>query len=151
MRLTALKPAAPVGIHLLLAALTWCTVGGVLLVLGSTWTLRWDSAWAIPALALAITLGLLKAWLVMRRIAQRTVARILERGGGRCVFSFIGWPSWLLVLVMIALGRWLRSSALPLPLVGLLYAWVGTALAAGSLVAWGALLRRRRLPPSPAV
>ena len=144
MHLSSLKPAAPVRVHLFLAALTWSLVGIGLFVVGVRWGLQWDSAWAIPLLVLAVLAGIGKAWMVLVKVARKSVLRIQERGDGRCIGGFLGWKSWLLVLLMMTMGRLLRGSGLPMHWVGLLYAGVGAALFTGSFVTWRAFAAHRR-------
>jgi hypothetical protein len=142
VHVSSLKPAAPAWLHLLLAALVWTVVGGLLLFFGA----RWAQGWHDPAMPLvlggALAVGALKGLLVMRRIAGRNVARIRARGDGYCLGGFVEWKAWLLVAGMVLLGRTLRSGILPTSTVGFVYAGVGAALLLGSWTLWRGLLGR---------
>jgi len=64
---------------------------------------------------------------------KRLVARIIERGEGRCLGGFVSWKTWLLILGMMAMGWALRRSGAPFWVIGVLYAGIGTALVTASL------------------
>ena len=85
--------------------------------------------------------GLLKARFVLRRAAGRTVERIQARGDGYCLGGFLSWQSWLLVVLMVAVGRSLRGGVLPRTITGFLYAAVGTALLVAAHQIWHAWYR----------
>lgn len=130
------KPAAPVRVHLLLAAVMWTVVGGTLLVFGVTWALAEQMPHVRLFLAVAALVGLVKARWVLWRAAGKIVERINQRGDGRCLGGFVSWQTWLLIALMITTGRLLRGGLLPSPVVGLIYATVGTALLAASCRVW---------------
>jgi hypothetical protein len=136
------KPAAPARVHLLLAALMWTAVGGVLLFFGGSWALAGGMPHVHLLLAVAAIVGLVKARWILWRAAGKIVERINQRGDGRCLGGFVSWQTWLLIALMIAAGRLLRGGLLPSPVVGLIYAAVGTALLVGSLRVWLAWGRR---------
>ncbi len=106
------KPAASAKWHLLLAAAMWNAVGAFLANLGIRWLTEADAALTWPAVAIVV--GAIKARFVLRRSARRIIDRIRERGDGRCLGGFLSPKSWLLVLIMMTAGRWLRSGPLPL-------------------------------------
>ncbi len=137
------KPAASMHSQVLLAGLLWSAVGSALGVMGVAWTVAAVHGASRAGLhLLAIAAGWLKGRLVLSRSARRTLARIEERGNGRCLGGFLSWWSWLLVASMILVGRLLRSSGLPGSVLGPIYLAIGVALVTGSLTFWQA---RRRL------
>jgi hypothetical protein len=140
--LRAHKPAASSPWHLLLAAVMWSAVGTFLVTLGVRWLVHADAAVAWPVMAVAI--GILKARFVLRRSARRIIDRIRERGDGRCLGGFLSPKSWLLVLFMMAAGRLLRFSPLPLRILGAIYLMIGSALFLSSLYFWNAWRKQRR-------
>jgi hypothetical protein len=108
-------------------------VGCCLAGFGSKWLSEADLLWLVP---IAIVPGLLKAIFVLEKTAMKGVARIKERGDGRCIGGFLSIKSWLLVLLMMAGGRLLRAGFLPKPWIGFLYVAVGVALVVGSRKPW---------------
>jgi hypothetical protein len=139
----SLKPRASSRIQILLAALMWTVVGGALLFFGARWIT--GAGPTLPGLGLVlagIVIGVAKSKLVLDRTARKIVFRIGERGEGRCVGGFLSLRSWLLVLGMIALGRFLRQGLLSATAAGLLYTAVGTGLLFSSRLAWRTWLGR---------
>ena len=148
MPLRLKKPAAPAWAHALLAACLWTAVGGALGTFGVLWALGGGSAAAPYVLAGAVLVGLAKGAFVLGKTAARNVARIEERGDGKCLGGFLSWRSWLLVGAMIALGRLLRGGLLSTETVGFVYAAIGVALLAGSVVLWRGFARLHARPRS---
>jgi hypothetical protein len=118
----------------------WTLVGSVLAWLGACWLLsahlRWPGLW----LAAAVTTGLLKAHLVLRRAAQRVIERIRARGDGRCIGGFVSWRTWLFITLMMTAGYVLRHGLIPRAAVGFVYLAVGVALMTAAIrvwIAWG--------------
>jgi hypothetical protein len=137
----SLKPAAPARVHVLLAALMWTVVGGTLFLFGVRWTLMGSWHHVHVLIAVAIAVGLLKSRFLLDRAARRAVERIRQRGDGRCLGGFLSLRSWGFVVIMMICGRILRGGLLPRPLVGLLYAAVGTALLLSARSFWWAWKR----------
>jgi len=135
------KPAAPAGVHLLLASLLWTAVGAALLSFGVKWVFEGDRTLVKWLLLPMGALGLAKAHFILTRSAARMSSRIRERGDGKCIGGFLSWKTWLLVLFMMAGGRLLRSEFVPIPKpwVGLIYAGVGLSLITASIHLWRAL------------
>ena len=132
-------PRASRRYHLWAAAMLWTVVGAALFLVGTLWMSTAGAARALLGAGAAVLLGWLKARYVLNRAAARIVQRIEERGDDRCLGGFLSWKSWVLVLAMMALGRLLRRSPLPLLYRGLVYAAIG----AGLMLA-GITIRRRR-------
>lgn len=122
-----------VRMHVLTAALIWSLVGfflmmnGYLLmeIAGKTWL-------ALPALLL----GTAKSLLLMDRIVRRNNRRLMQMQDGACLGAVYSPKTWGLVVVMIVMGRILRSSVLPGELVGIVYLAVGWALFLSSRSIW---------------
>jgi hypothetical protein len=134
--LDAHKPAVSARLHLLLAAIMWTGVGVLLLLFGTRWVLAGQAPLAWIVLACAVVVGLLKAVLVLDRVARRTIARIQTRGDGRCIGGFLSLRTWTIVVLMAGAGRLLRGGLIPRPLVGFIYVAVGTALLLAACRLW---------------
>jgi len=138
------KPAAKAQTHLLAAAGLWTVVGLGLSTLGFVWCFAARLPWPFLLAAVGIFAGTLKGRYVLRRLAERNAARVIRRGDGHCLGGFLSIKTWLLVAVMMASGILLRRSGIPHPILGPLYAAIGTALLAGSLPLWEARRRHQR-------
>lgn len=137
--LERLKPTARARTHLLAAAAMWTLVGTGLGVAGVVWCLASPMPTSLLLIAVAIALGQAKARWVLSRVARRNAARIAARGDGRCLGGFVSWQSWLFIGGMMGGGYLLRHSPVPLPVLGVVYAGVGTALIVGSAILWRAV------------
>ena len=138
--LTRLKPGASVNVHLFTAALIWSIVGIFLFSNGYLLISLAGRRWlAMPALVL----GTVKSFFLLDRVARKNIGRILNFEDGTCIGSVYSYKSWLLVVTMIVLGRFLRSSVVPGEYVGVLYIAVGWGLFFSSRLMWQARLKRR--------
>jgi hypothetical protein len=122
------------------AALVWSAVGVGLSVRAAVWFVPYGRAalWMAP---LAVSVGLLKAKLVLGRLADRNLERIRLLSPHKeriCVFAFQSTQSFLIVLGMVAVGVLLRVSPLPRDLLATVYLAIGTALLAASRHYWRA-------------
>ena len=84
-------------------------------------------------------MGALKARFVLDKAARKALARICERGDGRCLGGFQSPSSWALVALMMVGGRALRHWLLGPGPAGLLYLAIGVALLGSSRLYWRAL------------
>lgn len=133
--LTRLKPGASVNVHLFTAGLIWSIVGLFLMSNGYLLISLAGRVWfAIPALGL----GTVKSFVLLDRVARKNILRILHFENGTCLGSVYSYKSWILVLLMIGLGRFLRAAVLPGEYVGVLYLAVGWGLFFSSRLMWQA-------------
>ena len=129
------KPAVPKAWLHVVSGLTWSGVGIWLCGLAFGWLRPVDP----PTAGLLGLGGLLLAALIHRfgftRFAKRNLQRIDTIPSEKaCVFAFQAWTSYPLVLVMVSLGIFLRSSSLiPKPLLAVLYLGIGGGLFLSSL------------------
>lgn len=136
-----LKPAAPARAHLLMAALLWSAVGAMMLYRAHIHAVTLEPGVRFAAAGAALALGLFKGAKVLRPAAKKSVARIIERGDGKCLGGFISFKSWLFVALMVALGRVFARSGLPEWLAAAILGAVGVGLALGCMVFWAAWLK----------
>ena len=139
--LDRIKPAAQQRTHLLLAAIMWTAVGAMLALFGLRWLLHADPPLLVWLIIAAIVLGALKAVFVLRHAAARVINRIQMRGDHRCIGGFFSWRTWIAVAAMMAAGRLLRLSGLPLSIPGVIYLAIGAALLIAACLLWRAWWR----------
>ena len=127
------KPAVGKGMLLLLSGFMWIAVGIMLLNYAYHWL---EEEGGRTALFLAVA-GLLCSLVIHHfgflKVVDKNLARILPMKGKRCVFSFQPWRSYLIILVMIAMGIGLRHSPIPKPYLSILYIGIGMALILSSI------------------
>ncbi len=114
------------------ATVIWAMVGVGLLSFGAINLWAFVTAPQLIWSLVAVALGVAKGRMVLGRTAARTIARVEAQPDRYCLFSFFSWKSWLLVLTMILMGRFLRRSGLSPVLIYNVYVAVGTALLVGS-------------------
>ncbi len=128
-----MRPAAGRSAMLSLAAGMWIGVGFLLL----SWAYRWLHAATVHGAAILVALGIAAALAIHHfgflKIVDKNLARILPMKDKRCLFAFMGWKSYLNVVVMIALGILLRHSPIPKPYLAVVYIGIGLALLLSSV------------------
>jgi hypothetical protein len=139
-KLTRFKPGASINVHLLTAALIWSIVGLFLMSNGFLLITLADREWLA---VLAVGLGTVKSIFLLDRVARKNISRIMRFADGTCIGSVYSYKSWGLVLVMIVLGRFLRSSVMPGEYVGILYLAVGWGLFFSSRLMWQARFKHQ--------
>jgi hypothetical protein len=127
------KPAVGKGMLLLLSGFMWIAVGVMLLNYAYHWL---EEESGRTALFLAVA-GLLCSLVIHHfgflKVVDKNLARILPMKGKRCLFAFQPWKSYLIILVMIAMGIGLRHSPIPKPYLSILYIGIGMALILSSI------------------
>lgn len=119
---------------LLLSGLMWVAVGCLLLGHAYSWLSVVPQS---QRAALLAGVGVFAALIIHHfgflRVVDKNLGRILPMDGKRCVFSFMSWKSYLIVVVMVAMGLGLRHSPIPKPLLAPLYVGIGLALLLSSV------------------
>jgi Zn-dependent protease len=108
-------------------------VGVGLLILAATWL--WEASSIDPYLYSGggIALALLVHHFGFLKIVDKNLKRLRRMDGKRCVFAFIPWKSYLIIVVMVAMGALLRHSAIPKKDLAILYIGIGLALILSSV------------------
>ena len=127
------KPGASISTHLMLAALIWSVVGFFLMVNGFFLASLADRSWLI---FLGLVLGTTKGLFILDRVARKNINRIHDFEPKACIGSVYSYKTWLLVIMMIVLGRTLRMTILPGEVVGVIYIAVGWGLMLSSRLMW---------------
>ncbi len=128
MNFKKFTPSADKKILVLLAGLMWCGVGIMLVCFAVSWLSPYDG----KEQALYYAAGFLTAMPVHHfgflRIADKNLKRLLPLTEKRCLFSFMTWRSYIIVLIMVSMGIALRHSAIPKRYLSILYNGIGLAL-----------------------
>ncbi len=130
----------------LTAGIMWSGVGIMLMVFAAIW-LDEVHSWVILLLVFA---GLLLAagiyFFGFSKLASRNIQRIITIPRQRvCLFAFQKWSSYPLVLVMVAMGIYLRHySPFPKPALAILYIGLGASLFTSSFQYYLHVIRSAR-------
>ena len=127
------KPAVANTFLLFLAGIVWDCVGILLLFLAFTWLSSASTTEFSLYSGAGIVLALLVHHFGFLKIVDKNLDRILQMDGMRCLFSFIPWKSYLIILVMVAMGALLRHSIIPKKDLAILYIGIGLALILSSV------------------
>lgn len=127
------KPGVPKSALLLIAGIVWILVGAMLNGIAYSWLKieRGDYALFVSFVGFVCSLGIHHFGFL--RIVDRNLDRIIPMEGQRCIFSFMPWKSYLLIMIMVAFGVLLRHSPIPKLYLSVLYIGIGTALILSSL------------------
>ena len=123
-----IKPAMPKYCLVGMAGLLWSAAGIMLCRYAFIWL------WAFPANVKMITgsaglvLSLLVYLFAFKRIARKNIGRIDLLPEKSCIFAFQAWRSYLILIVMITLGIFLRHSDIPRYYLVVIYFTMGGSL-----------------------
>lgn len=127
------KPGVKRKYLILVSGLVWVAIGIMLNALAINWLseLHIASTWLyiVAGVILALNIhhfGFLK-------IVDRNLGRIKSLDPKTCVFAFMSWKSYLLVIIMITMGILLRHSPIPRNLLSIIYVGIGLALVLSSI------------------
>lgn len=136
------SPSVGTSTQLVAAASMWLIGASILIVRGVGYLD--DRHWHAWALAAGLALGLIKARLLLVRVAVKAVNRIKARGRAH-FFGFFSAGSWALVATMMGAGMILRRlvvhpDVVGAGIMGAVYVGVGTALLIADRVFWTAVM-----------
>jgi hypothetical protein len=128
MNIRKFTPSVDKRILVLLAGMMWCGVGIMLISLAVSWL----SPLGFRLNGIYYAAGFLAAMPVHHfgflKIANKNLRRLLPLTAKKCLFAFMTWKSYLIVLVMVSMGIFLRHSALPKRYLSVMYNGIGLAL-----------------------
>jgi hypothetical protein len=127
------KPGVSKNVLLLLAGIMWTGTGIMLDTLSYFWLKAENPPDALVASLIGFVCALGIHHFGFLRIVDRNLDRILPMEGRRCVFSFMPWKSYILIIIMVILGMLLRHTPIPRLYLSILYIGIGTALILSSI------------------
>lgn len=137
--LAKFKPAASRKTLLLVGALFWSVAGALLLARGGR---LFAAGNHYLMLGVSLVVGTVKGFLVFEKSARKNIDRILLREDSSCIGGVFSIKAWGLILAMILLGSFLRSSAIFCQIYGFVITAVGWGLLLASRVIWQAWMRK---------
>ena len=122
------KPAVTSIFLLFLAGIVWELVGMMLLFLAFSWLSKASRIDTFLFSGAGILLALMVHHFGFLKIVDKNLERIRQMNGKRCLFSFVPWKSYVIIVVMVTMGVLLRHSMIPKIDLSILYIGMGLAL-----------------------
>ena len=122
------KPRVPKYVLYILSGMMWVVVGLFLNRTAYFWLQNQNLSKMVILIAFGLILASLIHFFGFSRLVTKNLNRIILMPEKPCVFGFMSWKSYLIVIFMITLGISLRSSPIPKPYLSILYIGIGTAL-----------------------
>jgi hypothetical protein len=123
-----LNPAVDKKFLILLAGVVWCGVGIMMISFAISWLTDYQGKgrflFYLAGFLAAIPIhnfGFLK-------LVNKNLRRLMPISEKRCLFSFITWKSYLIIIVMVSMGIALRHSAIPKQWLSIPYNGIGLGL-----------------------
>ena len=132
-KLEKYKPAVPKNLLLLIAGLIWMGTGILLISMAATWLSNVIHLNVYLYAGLGALLAMPIHHFGFLKIVDKNIERILEMKDRRCLFSFVPWKSYIVIIVMIAMGVTLRHSSIPKHYLAIMYVGIGLALILSSV------------------
>jgi uncharacterized protein with PQ loop repeat len=133
MLFSKLKPATPLYCLIATAGLTWSAVGILLCRLAYGWLVALVFSRALLSGAAGMIGAVVAYNFVFSSIALKNISRISLFPDKACFFAFQAWKSYIIIVVMVALGATLRHSQIPTEYLATLYLTIGGALFLSSI------------------
>jgi hypothetical protein len=128
MNLKKFTPAVNKRFLIILAGLMWCGAGVMLISIAASWLKLFQGKGEF----LFYLAGFLAAMPIHHfgflKLADKNLNRLLPYKENKCIFSFITWKSYLIILIMVTLGITMRHSAIPKQYLSILYNGIGLGL-----------------------
>jgi hypothetical protein len=138
-----LNPSVGKPVLKLLAGLLWFGTGIMLSVMGIKWILFSPDENVLYFGLAGLASSLLIHFFGFSRIVNKNLRRINNIEDKYCLFGFMSWKSYLIIILMMTMGITLRHSSLPREWLSVIYLGIGTALVLSSLSYFRDLNTRR--------
>lgn len=139
-----LKPAVNRKFLLLVAGILWSSVGVLLNWIALKWINNFDQIQIVATYIVGVLAGFNIAYWGFRNLAKINSLRILGYPEKVCVFAFQRWQMYFLVVFMMSLGIFMRSTTLiPKFLLAPMYVAIGFGLFISSFVYYKYLFEKK--------
>lgn len=128
MTFSRLKPDVPKCWLFAASGIMWSTVGLLMCATGVVWLAAEGMVRGMGFELAGLVLALVAARWGFCSIARKNIRRLRGLPDRGCFFAFQAWKSYLLIMIMIAMGITLRHSAIPKNLLAVVYTGIGGAL-----------------------
>jgi len=121
-------------ILILLSGLIWSLIGILLNIMAVGWLIKLNFMERIIILIIGMALGILISYFGFVRMIRINTYRILKYEKKACVFAFQSWKSYVIFVIMVTMGFFMRSSGIvPKLILAPIYMGIGLALFISSI------------------
>lgn len=145
MTLSHLKPTVPKCWLFAASGMTWSAVGLMMCATAIGWLAAVGSVRGMGFELAGLVLAILAFRWGFGSIAQKNIRRLRRLPDRGCLFAFQAWKSYLIIMVMIALGVTVRQSSIPKHFLSVAYTAIGGALILASVHYYRHLVRLMRI------
>jgi len=132
-------------ILILLSGLIWSIIGILLNCMAVSWLVSFDFWERSVTIIIGLLLGTSISYFGFVKMIKINTDRILKYEGKTCVFAFQSWKSYVIFIVMVTMGFFMRSTGLiPKLILTPLYMGIGLALLISSIKYYRIYLILRR-------
>jgi hypothetical protein len=128
MNIRKFTPAVDKRILVLLAGIMWCGVSVMLVRYAITWLSLLRTGQKVMFYLIGYLVAVPIHLFGFTRIVDKNLNRLLPLEEKKCIFAFMTWKSYIIVLVMVSLGITMRHSSLPKQYLSVIYNGIGLAL-----------------------
>jgi hypothetical protein len=132
-KLRKFDPAVDKRVLIALSGAIWTFVGIILCNFAFHWLMDSAGEDFFLLAAAGIVAALLISYFGFLKIVNKNIDRIRAKPSKVCIFAFQPWNSYLVVIVMISLGIFLRQSSVPKKYLSIIYTGFGGAMILSSL------------------
>lgn len=130
---TNFRPSVRKKYLILISGVIWILIGLLL----NHYAFNWLKVNSYTNTYIYIVLGIVLALIIHHfgflKVVNKNLGRIKTLNAETCAFAFMSWKSYLLVVIMMAMGIVLRHSTLSRRLLAVLYIGIGLALILSSI------------------
>jgi len=128
MKIRKFTPLVDKRILVLLSGLMWCGVGVMLIIFAVSWLSPYNGKEQLFFYSAGFLTAMPIHHFGFLKIADKNLNRLLPLTEKKCLFSFMTWKSYIIVLIMVSMGIALRHSSIPKRYLSILYNGIGLAL-----------------------
>lgn len=122
------KPAVKRKALIIIAGVIWSFVGILLINISFRWIVLLSYYELFIAVGIGVVFAIFISIFGFKKIAKKNISRIILLPERVCIFAFIKWETYFLILIMISMGIFLRTSNM-IPEMFLVVIYVGIGLA----------------------
>ena len=123
-----LNPRVDKKILILIAGIMWCGVGVMLISFAVTWLSRYNGNGILIYYAAGFIAAMPIHHFGFLKLADKNISRMIPLKEKKCLFSFITWKSYLIIVIMMTMGITMRHSSIPKQYLSVLYNGIGLGL-----------------------